>query len=97
LPERLDDEEFRTGFRLLALEEIERVCALITDLLAFSRPTAAQREPTDVSVLIGQVVRLLDAEARRAGVTLLYEGTAGDLPLAEVDDGQIKQVLLNVV
>jgi len=96
LPERLHDEEFRTGFRLLALDEIERICALITDLLAFARPARTEREPADVGELIAQVVRLLDAEARRSGVSLLYEG-APDLLTALVDEGQIKQVLLNIV
>src|SRR5262249_41286082 len=46
LPERLDDEEFRTAFRDLALGEIERICSLINDLLAFARSAPAQREPT---------------------------------------------------
>jgi signal transduction histidine kinase len=45
LPERLADEEFRTGFRDLALGEIERICALINDLLSFARaaPRSASR------------------------------------------------------
>ena len=41
LPERIADEEFRTGFRDLALGEIERICGLINDLLAFARSTPA--------------------------------------------------------
>src|SRR5256886_6994000 len=64
LPERLADEEFRTGFRELALGEIERICALINDLLAFSRPAPAERERTDLNELVAQIARLLEAEAR---------------------------------
>ncbi len=43
LPERLHDEEFRTSFRDLTLAEIERICALLNDLLAFARPAPGQR------------------------------------------------------
>ena len=59
LPERLADEEFRTGFRDLALGEIERICGLINDLLAFSRPAPAQREPTDLNELVAQILSLI--------------------------------------
>ncbi len=96
LPERLADEEFRTNFRDLALAEIERICALINDLLAFSRPTPAQREPTDVGELAGQIARLLDAEARKHDVVVRCTTEPG-LPLIVVDDAQVKQVLMNVV
>src|SRR5207244_757795 len=65
LPERLADEEFRTEFRELALGEIERICALINDLLAFSRPAPTERAPTDLNELVAQIARLLEAEARR--------------------------------
>ena len=96
LPERLHDEEFRTGFRDLALGEIERICSLINDLLAFSRSAPVQREPTDLNDLVGQIARLLDAEARRCDVAV---GCTLDptLPLVVVDDAQVKQVLLNVI
>jgi signal transduction histidine kinase len=96
LPERLADEEFRTGFRDLALGEIERICGLINDLLAFSRPAPAQREPTDLNELAAQIARLLDAEARKRDVTISC-GADAALPLVIVDDAQVKQVLMNVV
>jgi len=96
VPERLHDEEFRTGFRELALAEIERICGLITELLAFSRPSAAEREPVDVSALVAQTLRLLDAEAHKRGVALRAE-VAGDVPAVQADEAQLKQVVLNVV
>jgi len=57
LPERLADEEFRTEFRELALGEIERICVLINDLLVFSRPAPAEREPTDLNELRAAYLR----------------------------------------
>jgi len=95
LPERLTDEEFRTNFRELALSEIERICGLINDLLAFSRPAPSQREPTDLNEVVGQIARLLDAEARKRDVAVACT-LAGGLPLVVVDEARVKQVLMNV-
>ncbi|HJQ83489.1 MAG TPA: ATP-binding protein [Candidatus Binatia bacterium] len=96
LPERLGDEEFRTGFRDLALGEIERICGLINDLLAFSRAAPADREPTDLNDLAAQIARLIDAEARRRDVTVVCRPDP-TLPLVVVNDAQVKQVLMNVI
>ncbi len=96
LPERLADEEFRTGFRELALGEIERICALINDLLAFSRPAPAERERTDLNELVAQIARLLEAEARRRDVAVSFHGEP-DLPQVVVDEAQVKQVLMNLL
>ena len=96
LPERLDDEEFRTSFRELALGEIERICGLINDLLAFSRPALAERESTDVAELARQIARLLDAEARKHDVRLVCDAAEGT-PRVWATEAQLKQVLMNVV
>jgi signal transduction histidine kinase len=96
LPERVNDEEFRTSFRELALKEIERICELISDLLAFSRPTPADREPTDLNEITSQIVRLLDPEARKLDVTLSMT-LAERLPIVVAHEAQVKQVLMNVV
>ena len=96
LPERLADEEFRTDFRDLALGEIERICDLINDLLAFSRPAPIEREPTDLNELVAQITRLLDAEARRRDVSVVWHADPA-LPLVVVGDAQVKQVLMNLI
>jgi signal transduction histidine kinase len=96
LPERVEDEEFRTTFRELALGEIERICELITDLLAFSRPTPVEREATDLNQIASQIVRLLEPEARKRDVGM-STAFADVLPPVIVHDAQVKQVLMNIV
>jgi signal transduction histidine kinase len=96
LPERVEDEEFRTTFRELALGEIERICELITDLLAFSRPTPVDREATDLNQIASQIVRLLEPEARKRDVGI-STAFADVLPPVIVHDAQVKQVLMNIV
>ena len=95
LPERLHDAEFLGAFRELALTEVERISRLLNDLLDFSRPSPPQRDPTDLNEVVEQVARLLDAEARREDVTLVCD-LDPELPPVILDDGQIKQVLMNV-
>lgn len=96
LPERVDDEEFRTTFRELALKEIERICELISDLLSFSRPTPVEREPADLNEVATQIVRLLEPEARKRDVTVTMT-LAESVPVVIVHEAQVKQVLMNVV
>jgi signal transduction histidine kinase len=96
LPERIDDEEFRTSFRELALKEIERICELITDLLAFSRAMPSDREPADLNEITSQIVRLLEPEARKRDVVITMS-LAERAPLVVVHEAQVKQVLMNVV
>ena len=95
LPERQGDEEFRTTFRDLVLAELDRICALINDLLALSRPRPALLQPADLNELVRQIVRLLDADARKHEVGLAYRPSA--VPRVVLDEAQVKQVLVNVI
>jgi signal transduction histidine kinase len=96
LPERIDDPAFRTEFRELALSEVERICELINDLLGFARPQVAAREPVDLGAVVTQTLRLLDPDLRRQriAVDLRTDPTLGPV-LA--DDGQVRQVILNLI
>src|SRR5262245_21821471 len=96
LPERLHDEEFRTEFRQLTLAEIERICGLLNDLLAFTRPPPAQLEPSDLNALATQTVRLLEPEARKRGVSIRLALDDGLAPVS-IDEGRVKQVLMNLI
>jgi len=96
LPERDQDEQFRTEFRKLALDETERICDLITDLLSFARPVPSEPEQADLNTIVEQTVRLLLSEARKVDVEVVIE-PAADLPPIPVDEARVKQVLLNVV
>jgi signal transduction histidine kinase len=96
LPERLHDEEFRTDFRQLTLAEIERVCGLLNDLLAFTRPSPAGIEPSDLNALAMQTVRLLEPEARKRRVSIRV-ALDDTLSPVSIDEGRAKQVLMNLI
>ena len=90
-----DDERLR-----LVLEETRVLARLIDDVgtLAHSESgtLALRREPTDVSILVGEVVHSLSGQAEANGVGL--EGRCvPDLPLVNLDPLRIREVLTNVV
>ncbi|MBI3302588.1 MAG: GAF domain-containing protein [Deltaproteobacteria bacterium] len=96
LPERLDDPEFRATFLELTNSELGRVSTLINDLMTFARPSPTTVEEVKVNDLVDQVVRLLAGQARKRGVTLTARLSPAVPPLV-IDQGQIKQVFMNLL
>ena len=96
LPERIEDEEFRTKFLDLALSEVDRICALINELLAFARPAPAQLGRVDLNDCLDRICLLLESQARNRGVDLQKNLKPGLRPFT-ADEDQVKQVVMNVV
>ncbi|MFT4570861.1 MAG: signal transduction histidine kinase [Candidatus Binatia bacterium] len=97
LPERYDDPEFRSSFLDLTLSEVDRICNLVGELLAYARPPAdSDLQTTDVSSCVDRTVLLMGTQARTSGVTLScdHEGGAGQPAIA---GDRLQQVLLNLV
>ncbi|RMF22807.1 MAG: hypothetical protein D6760_06705 [Deltaproteobacteria bacterium] len=96
LPERVDDEEFRSKFFDLTLSEVDRICALVSELLAFARPAPAQLQRVDLNDSIDRICLLLESQARNRGVRL-NKHLHHDLAHVTVDEDQIKQVAMNII
>src|SRR6185295_18393090 len=90
-----DDERLR-----LVLEETRVLGRLIEDVRTLAHSESGtltlQREPTDVSVLVADVVRSLSARAEEDGVAL-DALSAPELPLLDLDPLRMREVLINVV
>jgi two-component system NtrC family sensor kinase len=96
LPERLDDHEFRTTFLQLAHDELERVSTLMNDLMTFARPAPVAIRETQINDLAEQVVRLLAGQAQKKGIALVTSLSPA-IPSLMIDQGQMKQVFMNLV
>lgn len=72
-------------------EQIERLNALVTDLLMFARPGITQLGPTDLRAVADSVVDLVRREVPRVQFVLEGEGRA------RADRNLVHQVLLNLV
>lgn len=83
-----------------ARQSAEALLGLLDDILLFSRleagPVAIERTPAAPAELIGGIIRLLQPQAARKGLTLRWL-LAGDLPARILCDAQrLRQVLLNL-
>ncbi len=94
LPERFSDNEFRSDFSKIVIQEIERIDELIARLRGMATPEY-HRAPVEVRPSIQETLALLRGHMEQARVTLNV--TYGDnLPAVEADKGQLKQLFLNL-
>ncbi|HYB97698.1 MAG TPA: ATP-binding protein [Candidatus Limnocylindrales bacterium] len=98
LPERYGDEEFRSGFLDLTLAEIDRITALVGELLSFARPAAGgdAAEAVDIAECLERTCALLRNQARSAGVALDLELEVG-LGAAAIEEDRLRQIVLNLI
>jgi PAS domain S-box-containing protein len=97
LPTRWDDDEFRVSFLSTALEEIDRIDRLLTDLLMLSKPADAVVEAIDVDVVCEGVLRSMSAGAQAKQVRLAGELQFGSNQPFFGDRGRLHQALVNLV
>src|SRR5207237_8845622 len=77
-------------------EQAERMTSLIRQLLDFARPRALHKAPVNVTTLAGRVTELVATIARKANVTV-HAPPHDDALRVEADDGQLHQVMTNLV
>jgi signal transduction histidine kinase len=80
----------------IVAEQAERMTALIRQLLDFARPRAPKPKPLNVTTLADRVCQLVATIARKASVTLVPPRPDPELRI-EADDGQLTQVLTNLI
>ena len=77
------------------IRELDRIEQIITGLLMFARPPAAQPQPCDLHEVLGKTLDLLDAQFSDAQVNIVRE-FADDLPQVISDPDLTQQVFLNL-
>ncbi|WP_437794190.1 sensor histidine kinase [Sorangium sp. So ce693] len=92
----LPQEEAAESARIIA-EQADRMTKIIRQLLDFARRRVAQKAPADLAHIARQTLALLEPLARRRSVTLRLDEAAGGAAHAEVDSGQMQQVLTNLI
>ena len=85
-------KDIRESLDLIATES-RRCGDLVKNLLAFSRTTPINLQPTDLNQVIDRALRLIQHQLDLAGIHVQPE-LAPDLPLVTCDGAQIEQVLL---
>ncbi len=76
--------------------EIKRLERLVNNFLQYARPTVPRFEVRDLNALLRDTASFLQADFKRAGMTLEVD-LEPLLPSVEMDEGQVKQALMNVL
>ena len=85
-----------SDFTMMALQNVERMHALLHSMVDFAAVKRLRFQPIDLKETISEVLRFTSAECERRNIAV--EVTFDPLlPLASVDAGAVKQVLLNLV
>jgi signal transduction histidine kinase len=79
-----------------ARTQVERVRSILRDLLGFARPARGECAPVDVAQVAGEVLELVRAQRRYAGVEFRVV-VEGEVPPAHADRSALAQLLLNLV
>jgi signal transduction histidine kinase len=91
----VEGEDVIDSARVVA-EQADRMTALLRQLLDFARPRALRPAPLNVTTLAARVCHLVATIARKASVKLVAPAPDDALRF-EADDGQLTQVLTNLV
>lgn len=94
LPERFADEEFRSDFAHVVIQEIDRIDELIGRLRGMATPQA-RREPLDIRPILDETLALLRGQLEQARVVVTLD-CSPKLPMVQADRAQLKQLFLNL-
>jgi two-component system NtrC family sensor kinase len=89
------DEEAKENGRII-VEQSEQMTKIIRQLLDFARPRAPKKASVDLFAIVNQTVTLVTPLAQRQKVSFHVSGDAPPV-FANVDPGQIQQVLSNLI
>ncbi|HLH61812.1 MAG TPA: ATP-binding protein [Ktedonobacteraceae bacterium] len=79
----------------VVLQEVERLDAIVHDLLLFSRPRQLHRVECNILELIERVVQVIHPQCQQAGIVI--HRVFHEVPAVQVDVAQMEQSLLNLI
>lgn len=94
LPERYNDEDFRTTFFDLIGREIMRIDSIVNRLLRFARPAKASLILMDIQSVLRESLQLMQEQAKSRNVTLKTEFKADEV-LIKGDSELLNQAFIN--
>src|SRR6266700_206998 len=96
-PAIFNDEESRVEAQesvSIVLKEVERLDAIVRDLLLFAKPRQLYRTPCNLLELSDRVLRMMQTQYVEAGIVV--HRSYQPVPTLRVDVAQIEQVLINL-
>ena len=96
LPQKWDDEEFRTEFHEIALEELRRVNNLITELLDLTKTKETRFGWEDLHSLIDKMILLISPQTSEKKIEILRHFDP-EIGMTWIDSEKMKGVILNIL
>lgn len=96
LPQKYDDEEFRTEFYEIAMEETARINNLITELMDLVKTRESHFELNDINGLIDKMILLTSPHSKSKHIDIVRNYDSG-IGQVWIDSEKIKQVVLNLL
>lgn len=88
-----DVEEAQESVEIV-LKEVERLDAIVRDLLLFARPRQLYAVPCNLTELSDRVLHVMHGQCIAAGI--MVKRVYHDVPVIYIDESQIEQVLFNL-
>nr|WP_279665291.1 PAS domain S-box protein [Ectobacillus ponti] len=86
----------RQEYLNIILDEADRINSIVEEFLVLAKPKIVQLREQNVVPIIGNVVSLLEFEARKRQVRLHFDHNC-DVIQVECDEDRLKQVFLNLI
>jgi len=96
LPKKYEDEEFRSDFHKVAMEETARINNLITELLDLVKPKESKFEFHDLNVLIDKMILLVSPQSNAKKINVIRQ-LDPEIGQIWIDPEKMKQVFLNLL
>ena len=94
LPERYEDEDFRTTFSSLIGKEVTRIDTIVNQLLSFARPAKPILSPTHLHEVLNDTIQLVKQQLKNDGIILHYSAEAAN-DLMQADPNLLEQTVIN--
>ena len=96
LPQKFNDEEFRTNFYSIAMEETTRVNNLITELLDLVNTKESHFELNNLHDLIDKMIFLISPQSKAKDIKMVcnFDSSTGEV---KMESEKMKQVILNLL
>jgi PAS domain S-box-containing protein len=80
----------------IMLNELDQINMIVSEFLVFAKPQATSYQPVNIIRLVGDIMMLLDSEAKMSNVQLALLAEA-ELPEVIGEANQLKQVFVNIM
>jgi signal transduction histidine kinase len=95
LPRRYEDSEFREQFSEVLDHEVQRIDALVNQLLRFSRPPKPALRPTHLHHVVDSTLRLMEHQFDQKGIVIQRDYRAAR-DMIQADAAMLEQALVNI-